>query len=195
MASKQRFYFRFFFSPGATAPRGSGLPHYRVHTITLRHTTLGRTPLEELSARRRDLYLTTHNIHKRQASMSAAGFESANPSKRAAADPRLRLRGQWGSAFFQIMRFKDCIALASHISHARESKFIIETTCYLTILLRKVHVRISSLIDLGSGKRFSLFFFFKASRGDLWSSQCPIVWVKWAPSPGIEQAMSDAGDL
>jgi hypothetical protein len=31
----------------------------------LRYTTLGRTPLDEWSARRRDLHLTTHNTHKR----------------------------------------------------------------------------------------------------------------------------------
>jgi len=30
--------------------------------MMLRNTTLGRTPLDEGSARRRDLYLTTHNI-------------------------------------------------------------------------------------------------------------------------------------
>jgi hypothetical protein len=45
-----------------------------------RHTTLGRTPLDEWSARRRDLYLTTHNTHKRQTSMPPAGFESAIPA-------------------------------------------------------------------------------------------------------------------
>jgi hypothetical protein len=39
---------------------------YRGFTITLRHTTLGRTPLDEWSARHRDLYLTTHNTHNRQ---------------------------------------------------------------------------------------------------------------------------------
>jgi hypothetical protein len=38
--------------------------------ITLRHSTLGRTPLDEGPARRRDLYLTTHNTHKRQTSMT-----------------------------------------------------------------------------------------------------------------------------
>jgi hypothetical protein len=42
---------------------------------SLRHTTLGRTPLDEWSARRRDLYLTTHNTHKRQTSMPPTGFE------------------------------------------------------------------------------------------------------------------------
>ena len=42
---------------------------------TQRRTTFGRTPLEEWSARRRDLYLTTHNTHKRHPSMPPAGFE------------------------------------------------------------------------------------------------------------------------
>jgi hypothetical protein len=41
---------------------GLGLLIFQGFTITLRHTTLGRTPLDEWSARRRDLYLTTHNI-------------------------------------------------------------------------------------------------------------------------------------
>jgi hypothetical protein len=45
--------------------------------ITLRHTTLGMTPLDELSARRRDLYLTTNNTHERLTSMLRAGFEPA----------------------------------------------------------------------------------------------------------------------
>ena len=40
-----------------------------------RCTTVGRTPLEEWSARRRDLYLTIHNTHNRKASMPPAGFE------------------------------------------------------------------------------------------------------------------------
>ena len=38
-------------------------------------TTVGRTPLDEWSARRRDLYLTTHNTHNRQTSMPSVGFE------------------------------------------------------------------------------------------------------------------------
>jgi hypothetical protein len=41
------------------------------------HTTVGRSPLGQSSARRRDLYLATHNIHKRQTSMPLAGFEPA----------------------------------------------------------------------------------------------------------------------
>ena len=37
--------------------------------------TVSRTPLDEWSARRRDLYLTTHNKHNRQISMPPVGFE------------------------------------------------------------------------------------------------------------------------
>ena len=42
---------------------------------TQRRTTLGRTPLDEWSARRRGLYLTTHNTHNRLTFMSLVGFE------------------------------------------------------------------------------------------------------------------------
>ena len=59
---------------------------------TQRRTTVGRTPLDEWSARRIDLYLTTHNTHNRQTSMPPVGFE---PSSRAAADLRFRPRSHW----------------------------------------------------------------------------------------------------
>ena len=42
---------------------------------TQRRTTVGRTPPGEWSARRRDLYLKTHNTHNRQTSMPPVGFE------------------------------------------------------------------------------------------------------------------------
>jgi hypothetical protein len=42
---------------------------------TQRRSTVGRTPLDERSARRRDLYLTTHDNHNRQIPMPPAGVE------------------------------------------------------------------------------------------------------------------------
>ena len=42
---------------------------------TQRRITVGRTPLDEWSARRRDFYLTTHNTHNRQTFMPPVGFE------------------------------------------------------------------------------------------------------------------------
>ena len=57
-----------------------------MHLITCTPTdTLGRTPLDEGSVRRRDLCLTIHNINKRErkrereTSMFPAGFEPAIP--------------------------------------------------------------------------------------------------------------------
>jgi len=63
---------------------------------TQRRTTVSRTPLDERSARRRDLYLTTHNTHKRQTSMPPSGIRTRNLSRRAATDLRLRWRDHWG---------------------------------------------------------------------------------------------------
>ena len=48
---------------------------------SVRHATLGRTPLDEWSAPRRDLYLKTHNTHKRQTYMPPVGFEPAIPTR------------------------------------------------------------------------------------------------------------------
>jgi hypothetical protein len=57
-------------SHGSTSLVGLGFLIAWGFEITLRHTTLGRIPLDEWSARRRDLYLRTkHNTHKRQISM------------------------------------------------------------------------------------------------------------------------------
>jgi 5-methylcytosine-specific restriction endonuclease McrA len=53
---------------------------YVPHDHTQGHATDARTPLDEGSARRRDLYLTTQNIHNRQTSMPPAGFEYATPA-------------------------------------------------------------------------------------------------------------------
>ena len=44
------------------------------------HTQTRYTPLDEWSARRRDLYLTTHNIHNGQTPMLSAWFEPAIPA-------------------------------------------------------------------------------------------------------------------
>ena len=42
--------------------------------------TLGRIPVDEASARHRDVYLIAHNTHKRQIFMPQAGFEPAIPA-------------------------------------------------------------------------------------------------------------------
>ena len=51
---------------------------------TQRRSTVGRTPLDEWSARRRDLYLTTHDTHN-QTNIHAPGGIRNHLSRRAAA--------------------------------------------------------------------------------------------------------------
>jgi len=66
----------FFFNLAQQPPGVQGL---LIHEVSRSHTqlrtTVGRTPLDEWSGRRRDLYLTTHNTHNRQTSMPPVGFE------------------------------------------------------------------------------------------------------------------------
>jgi hypothetical protein len=61
------------------------------HTQT--HTTVSRTPLDEGSSRRRDLYVTTHS---QETNIHAPGrIRTHDPSKRSATDPHFRPRGHW----------------------------------------------------------------------------------------------------
>ena len=64
---------------GSTALLGLGLL-FEVPRSHSRHNTLGKIPLDEWSARRRDHYLTTDNTHKKQTSMFPAGFEPVIPA-------------------------------------------------------------------------------------------------------------------
>ena len=58
---------------GPTRARASSFLRFLDHTQ--RRITVRRTPLDEWSARPRDLYLITHNTHNRQTSMPPVGFE------------------------------------------------------------------------------------------------------------------------
>ena len=61
------YYFMSWQSPPPQWAMASPFTRFLDHT---RHTKLCRTPLHEWSARRRDLYLPTHNIYNRQTSMA-----------------------------------------------------------------------------------------------------------------------------
>jgi hypothetical protein len=65
------------------------------HLITLKHTTVGRTPLGEGSARLRDLYPTTQTLTQEKKINAPGGIRTQDPSKRLPADLRLRPRGHW----------------------------------------------------------------------------------------------------
>jgi hypothetical protein len=59
---------------------GKGRLILEVPTSNTQTSKDGRTPLDERSARRTDLYLTTHNTHNRQISKLPAGFEPEIPA-------------------------------------------------------------------------------------------------------------------
>ena len=70
-ASKSTFFFLWCYGP--TRAMASSFLWFLDHTQL--RITVGTTPLDEWSARRRDLCLTTHNTHKRQTVMPPVGFE------------------------------------------------------------------------------------------------------------------------
>jgi hypothetical protein len=79
----------------ATATCGLGFPRYRDLMIALTHITFCRTSLGGWSARRRYLYLTTHNTNKRQTDMTPGEIRTLSTSKRAATNPGCRPRYHW----------------------------------------------------------------------------------------------------
>jgi hypothetical protein len=85
----------FFFSM-ARQPFGDlGRLNFRSFTITFRHITLGRTPLDEWSARRRDLKPDNTQQSQQTDIHAPGGMRTHDPSKRAAVDPHLRPHGHW----------------------------------------------------------------------------------------------------
>jgi len=94
----------YFICYGATAPSVPGPPQYRGFTITLGHTTFGRTPLDERSAPK-DRPLRDNIQYSQQTDIHA--LEGTRTQQRAAADPHLRPRGYW---------YRRCKILALKIS-------------------------------------------------------------------------------
>jgi hypothetical protein len=77
----------FLWRCGPTRAMASSFMSFLDHTH--RRTTVGRTPVDEWSARSRDLYLTTHNIVERHI-RAPGGIRTHSLSRRAAADVLLR---------------------------------------------------------------------------------------------------------
>ena len=98
------------------------------------HTTVGRIPLDEWSARRRDLYLT-HNPRKRQTSMPPAGFELAV----AAGEWRQTLALDSSATGIGNHNYTNCYLKFSLLS--RYSGQCDQPSCSVTTQLCQLHVR------------------------------------------------------
>jgi len=79
-----------FFPHGRTAIVGLFVVEVSISHTNTTHT---RTPRDEWSVRRGDLYLTTHNNHMGQTTMPPARFEPALLARERLKDKRLRPRG------------------------------------------------------------------------------------------------------
>jgi hypothetical protein len=103
----------------------------RILDQTQRCTTVGRTVLDDWSARSRDLSLTTYDKPSQEINIHApSGIRFHNPSKRAAADPRFRPRRQWdrpplttGCFYFPsshqiVLNFQICLSILLYVSHS-----------------------------------------------------------------------------
>ena len=75
-----RSHIHFFLSPTSFYLTRLRVEDYYSFDHTQWQNTVGRTPLNEWSARRRDLYLTAHNTYNRKTSLPSAGFEPAIPA-------------------------------------------------------------------------------------------------------------------
>jgi hypothetical protein len=118
---------------GFRSPDRTAVPNSWGFEITLRYTTFGWTPLQKRSADRSDLYLTTHNTHKRQTTMPPTGVELATSACERQQIPRHILRGHWNGSvqhvpspimiyFLYIERF-DWNGLKAHDIFRREKYF------------------------------------------------------------------------
>jgi hypothetical protein len=106
------------FCHGATAPSGPRPLHCRWFAIILRRTIVGRTSLDEWSARRRDVCLTTHNTHKTQTSITTSGFESTIPASERQQTHALDCAATGtGIIGFSGLKFKEETSKVLHLKH------------------------------------------------------------------------------
>ena len=75
--------------------RASASSLARFHDHVQRRATVGRTPLNEWSVRRIDLYLITHKHSQHTNIQALSGIRTHDRSRRAAVDLCLRPRGHW----------------------------------------------------------------------------------------------------
>jgi hypothetical protein len=74
---RTRYYITLFFC-GHCSPMWAMVHTFMRFLVHTQHTTVSMTPIDKWSAHRRDLYMTTHNTHKRQTFVPPLGFKPTN---------------------------------------------------------------------------------------------------------------------
>jgi hypothetical protein len=113
-----RYYLLTVFFPMALLPNDAMASSFlRFLDHTQRRTTVGMTPLDKWSARRRGLYLTTHNTHNRQTCIPPVGLEPTIPaSERPQTDALDRAASEIGRLLTAVVN-RDRFALSVLILH------------------------------------------------------------------------------
>jgi hypothetical protein len=97
-----------------------------------RRITNGRTPLDEGSARHRELYLTTHNTHNRQTSMPPVGFE---PTISAGERPKTYELVLLVIKIRTIVKNEEHLCVSRHCSLELAKKFIFDRYIFTKMLI------------------------------------------------------------
>ena len=96
-------------------------PFTRFLDHTQRRITAGRTPLDKGSARRRDLYLTTHNTHRHPYSRRDANPQSQQESGRRSYALDREAAGTGTSAVTLLQTSKYFVCIATFMRRSRQS--------------------------------------------------------------------------
>ena len=137
---------------------------------TQQRITVGRTPLDEWSARHRDLYLKKHNTHNRQTSMPPAGFE-----------PMISA-GEWPQAYAL-----DRAATANgSIWRGNKQYFIVLKTVSKIVKCSQCYIR--NVRNFSSSKRCFQFAFLRHPCSNPRHGTPPSVWSSCSLS--LDQACS-----
>ena len=146
---------------------------------TQRRSTVSRTPLDEWSARRRDLYLTTHDTHNRQISMPPVGFEPKTSAGERPAAARLLRSWVRIPPVTWIFVCCECRVLSGRglcdelITRPEESYRL----CCVVVWPRNIKNRCSIYIyiyDISSPRVNSLILFWRRPEAKLGTYFCPV---------------------
>jgi hypothetical protein len=125
------------FSHDATAPSESGPRHYRGFTITLRHSTLCRTPLasDRLDAETSTLLNTTLTTDRHPCPRQDSNPQSEQASGRR---PRLRPRGHW-NRHWQNIRSKIHAIFVRCISEMQEERALCKNIVLFSFFAKRIY--------------------------------------------------------